>query len=31
MLDYRMMIEVFLFLSVFDKWKSDKVTVIIFP
>jgi hypothetical protein len=31
MLDYRMMIEVFLFLSVFDKWKSGKIIVVIFP
>jgi len=31
MLDYRMMIDVFLFLSVFDKWKSGKVNVVIFP
>ena len=30
MLAYRLMIEVFLFLSVFDKWKSGKVTVVIF-
>jgi len=31
MLDYRMMIEVFLFLSVFDKWKSGKIIVVISP
>jgi hypothetical protein len=31
MLDYRMMTEVFLFLSVFDKWKSGKVIVVISP
>jgi hypothetical protein len=29
MLDYWMMVEVFLFLSVFNKWKSDKVIVVI--
>ena len=30
-LDYQMMIEVFLFLSVFDKWKYDKVTLVSSP
>jgi hypothetical protein len=31
MVDYRLVIEVFLFLSVFDKWKSGKVIVVISP
>jgi len=31
MLGYRMMIEAFLFLSVFDKWKSAKFIVVISP
>jgi len=30
-LNYRMISEVFLFLSAFDKWKSAKVIVVIFP
>jgi len=31
MLDYRMMIDVFLFPSVFDKWRSGKIIVVILP
>jgi poly-D-alanine transfer protein DltD len=30
-LDYQMMTEAFLFLSMFDKWKTDKVIVVISP